>query len=189
MVFYCACANTCKHMGSHIVRTFRNMLCFKAGLMMAVWAAETCSHTWFNFISAYYWNCCVWTEIYIRFISSHNGMASINFTFHLTWPSFFGTDVWLLNRNNKLWICFYVLPCSSIKIWPELAQMSQCFKSTTGKSLVLLNMPKDKYCVGSNARVYGWKRNYNKSRPSYVSCTVVVNLKNRKELQYFGHKM
>ena len=33
---------------------------------MAVWAAETCSHTWFNFISAYYWNCCVWTKIYIR---------------------------------------------------------------------------------------------------------------------------
>ena len=48
MAFYCACANTCKHMGSHIVRTFRNMLCFKAGLMMASWAAETCSHTWFK---------------------------------------------------------------------------------------------------------------------------------------------
>ena len=57
----------------------RNMLCFKAGLMMAAWAAETCSHTWFNFISAYYWNCCVWRKIYIRFILSHNGMASIKF--------------------------------------------------------------------------------------------------------------
>ena len=34
--------------GSHIVRTFRNMLCFKAGLIMAAWAAETCSHTWFK---------------------------------------------------------------------------------------------------------------------------------------------
>ena len=35
----------------------------------------------FNILSAYYWNCCVWTEIYIRFILSHNGMASINFEF------------------------------------------------------------------------------------------------------------
>ena len=52
---------------SFIVRTFRYMLCSKAGLMMAAWAAETCSHTWFNFISAYCWNCCVWTKIYIRF--------------------------------------------------------------------------------------------------------------------------
>ena len=49
------------------MRTFRNMLCFKAGLIMSAWVAETCSHTWFNFISAYYWNCCVWTEIYVRF--------------------------------------------------------------------------------------------------------------------------
>ena len=79
MTFHCACANTCKRMGSHIVRTFRSMLCFKAGLMMAAWAAETCSHTCFNFVCAYYWNCCVWTEIYIRFVLSHNGMASIKF--------------------------------------------------------------------------------------------------------------
>ena len=150
-------------MGSHIVRTFRNMLCFKAGLMMAAWAAETCSHTWFNFISAYYWNGCVWTKIYIRFLKigwgewgyfvnryrlgNGNSEQVLKVT-TATWPEGFDLISGCHPRNPFTCVMLSlprvdctteVIRIAALLTWPRLVAERQLVKDLTPRSILRYN--------------------------------------------------